>query len=382
MGERAWALGLMSGTSLDGVDGAMLLGDGEAVAGFGASAYVEYTPDERRVLRAALAQGAQMSTIDLRRASGAFAQAEAVLHSAHLRCIETVLARSEHRPALIGFHGQTVMHRPQERFTLQIGDAARLAQATGLPVVHDFRTRDVASGGQGAPLVPFFHHALARGLVAAGTIEAAPIAFLNIGGVANVTWVDPRMERPEAPGALLAFDTGPGNAQLNDWMMSRCGLPFDAEGAVAARGEVDRAALGYMLEAGYLAARPPKSLDRTDFDPPEGFASLSTEDGAATLSALTVGCIVRAQRWFPEPVQGWTLCGGGRKNAHMMAELAQALDAPLISPETLELDGDMIEAQCFAHLALRSAAGLALSAPGTTGVAEPVSGGLCARPTG
>ena len=193
---------------------------------------------------------------------------------------------------------------------------------SGLPVVWDFRTADVASGGEGAPLVPFFHFACARFVGA-----TAPVAFLNLGGVGNVTWVDPRAAGPEAEGALVAFDTGPGNALIDDFLALRLGRAFDEDGALAARGRVDEAALAGLAAHPYLARRPPKSLDRQDF---HGFldavARLSTEDGAATLAALTARCVAEAGRWFPEPPTRWLVCGGGRRNATLMRMLRAGLE--------------------------------------------------------
>ncbi|MEO1292272.1 MAG: anhydro-N-acetylmuramic acid kinase, partial [Pseudomonadota bacterium] len=317
-----------------------------------------------------------------------FAAAEDVLVAAHAEAVAAVRDQMDSPAALIGYHGQTLVHRPAERFTLQIGAAEILAGKTGLPVVHDFRSADVAAGGQGAPLAPFYHHALARGISAADS-DIGSIVFLNIGGVANVTWVDPTIAAPEAPGALLAFDTGPGNAQLNDWVQTRTGAPFDTDGALAAAGTVDRAALAVMTERAFLRQPPPKSLDRADFDPPEEFSSLSVEDGAATLAALTVATIAAAGRWFPRRAARWYVMGGGRLNATMMEGLRKALDVPVKPIEQAPhaalsnrapLDGDMVEAQCFAYLAARAVAGLSLSAPGTTGVDTPCTGGCLAMP--
>jgi anhydro-N-acetylmuramic acid kinase len=242
-------------------------------------------------------------------------------------------------------------------------------------VVWDFRAADVASGGEGAPLVPFFHFACARRIGA-----AAPVAFLNLGGVGNVTWVDPGAAAPEAPGALMAFDTGPGNALIDDFLAARLGLDFDADGAVAAAGRVDEEVLAGLAGHPYLARTPPKSLDRQDF---HGFldrvAHLATEDGAATLAALTVACVAEAARHFPEPVTRWLVCGGGRRNRTLMRMLAARANVPVDAVEAVGLDGDMLEAQAFGYLAVRVLRGLPTSAPGTTGVRLPVSGGRVSR---
>lgn len=356
------ALGLMSGTSMDGVDAAVVETDGETIAGFGPSGFRAFAPDERAMLRAAL--GCWPGDPGL-------AEVEALVRRAHAEAV----AQCD-QVQVIGFHGQTLAHDPQGRGTHQIGRGDLLARDCGVPVVWDFRTADVASGGEGAPLVPFFHFACARWMGA-----AAPVAFLNLGGVGNVTWVDPRAAAPEVPGALVAFDTGPGNALIDDFLRARTGQDFDANGAVAAAGRVDAAVLMDLAGHPYLARTPPKSLDRQDF---HGFlervAHLSTEDGAATLAALTVACVVEAAQHFPEPVGRWLVCGGGRRNQTVMAMLAAKANVPVEPVEAVGLDGDMLEAQAFGFLAVRVLRGLPTSAPGTTGVRLPVSGGRISRP--
>lgn len=356
------ALGLMSGTSMDGVDAAVVETDGVTIEGFGPSAFRPYGAGERAALRAALGRWP---------GDAGLAEVEALVRAAHADAVAGFDGI-----ALVGFHGQTLAHEPRGRGTHQIGRGDWLAQETGRPVVWDFRTADVASGGEGAPLVPFFHFALARRM---GATE--PVAFLNLGGVGNVTWVDPRASAPEAPGALVAFDTGPGNALIDDFLTQRLGRAFDADGAVAGAGRVREAALAGLADHPYLKRTPPKSLDRQDF---HGFldrvAGLSTEDGAATLAALTVACVAEAARHFPEPAGRWLVCGGGRKNRTVMAMLAARSNAPVAPVEAVGFDGDMLEAQAFAYLAVRVLRGLPTSAPGTTGVRLPVSGGRVSRP--
>ncbi|MEO1122106.1 MAG: anhydro-N-acetylmuramic acid kinase [Pseudomonadota bacterium] len=372
-----WAIGLMSGTSLDGADAALLNGDGSRVHAFGACAYREYSDGERKVFRAAMRRAAETPTSELRRHPEMFASEATLSADIHAELIERLLAQdAAETPELIGFHGQTLIHRPEEGFTLQIGDAARLAKRIDVPVIHDLRLNDMAQGGQGAPLAPFYHFALAR------MMEAdAPVAFLNIGGVANVTWVDPRAAAPEAPGALLAFDTGPGNALLNDLIGARTGAAWDTDGAAAAAGRVDEGALKQLLDNAYFEATPPKSLDRGDFPKaPELMRSLGLQDAAATLTAFTAASIERAQDHFKVPVSRWLVCGGGRHNPQMMRMLSERLSAPVEPVEAVGFNGDMIEAQAFAHLALRSNAGLPLSAPATTGVQAPATGGQLSTP--
>ncbi len=279
-------------------------------------------------------------------------------------------------PAVIGFHGQTVAHAPDQGWTWQLGDGAALARVLNRPVVWDFRSADMGLGGQGAPLAPFFHFALARRIGA-----AEPLAFLNIGGVANVTCVDPGRTAPEAEGALIAFDTGPGNALVNDWIQTRTGAPMDADGAAAAAGSVHRDRLSSNSARAWLDRRPPKSLDRNDFRAVlAGMQGLSVEDGAATLTAFTADCVAESLRHMPAPPSRWLVCGGGRRNETMMRMLAERVDVPVDAVEAVGLDGDMLEAQAFAYLAVRVLRGLPTSAPGTTGCREPVCGGRVSLP--
>ena len=365
-----WALGLMSGTSMDGVDAAFLLSDGETIEAFGPSAFL---PHDRRELRALMlgAQAAQAApTAALRdpvRWPLAVRAAAATTTEAHARAVERLLAANptHPRPALIGFHGQTLTHRPAEGFTLQVGSPARLAARLGAATVGDFRSADMAAGGQGAPLVPVFHAALARRLGV-----AAPVAILNIGGVANVTYVDP------ARGDLIAFDTGPGNALLNDWVAASLGAAFDEGGAAALAGRADTGLVEAWIADPFFAAAPPKSLDRDRFKRAlDDCAGLSAEDGAATLALYTVESVAAALRLLPNPPARWLVCGGGRRNLALMEGLRRRLNAAVDPVEAAGLDGDMLEAQAFAFLAIRVARGLPTTFPTTTGCRAPVCGG-------
>lgn len=350
-------LGTMSGTSLDGVDAAVLVTDGVTIAAFGETACRPYTPAERDVLRAAL--GAWPGDPRAERAA---------------EVVETATAELLARFApvdLVGFHGQTLAHEPGGRGTHQAGSGAVLAAALGVPVVWDFRSADVRLGGQGAPLVPFYHHALARRLG-----ESGPVAFLNLGGVANVTWIDADDPRPET--ACLAFDCGPGNAPMDDLILARRGLAFDSGGELAAQGRVDDAMLQAFVQHPYFARIPPKSLDRAA--PVPMVDHLGDADALATLAAGVAAGVVLAFEHFPRPPARIWVCGGGRRNATLMRMIAAGADVPVAPVEAAGLDGDMIEAQAFAFLAARVARGLPTSAPGTTGVAAPVGGGTLSRP--
>jgi anhydro-N-acetylmuramic acid kinase len=351
----------MSGTSLDGVDAAMVLSDGENVLEFGPSAYRPYTPSERAVLRAALGRWPGDAGV---------AEAAEVVENAHAE----VLSRFS-GVELAGFHGQTLAHDPGGRGTHQAGNGAVLAQVLGVPVVWDFRSNDVALGGQGAPLAPFYHFALAR------RMARGAVVFLNLGGVGNLTWANPSAALPESPGALLAFDTGPANAPLNDLMQARRGLALDEGGALAASGSIHEDIVQDFLRHGYFLKMPPKSLDRDSFTTlPAQVAALTDADAAATLVAIAAACVARGVEHLPDPPAQVLVTGGGRLNPVMMAALAARLPCPVAPVETAGFDGDMLEAQAFAHLAVRVARGLPTSCPGTTGVATAVGGGRVSRP--
>jgi anhydro-N-acetylmuramic acid kinase len=350
-------IGLMSGTSLDGVDAAWLETDGVAVTRFGKSLTLPYDAALRARLRDILDRAPTLAPDDP--ALHAAARDVTDIHA------QAVAALAE--PAdLVGFHGQTILHRPAERRTWQIGDAARLARATGLPVAHDFRSADVAAGGEGAPLAPIFHAALAAAL-------PKPLAILNIGGVANVTWIGP-------DGDLLAFDTGPGNGPIDDWTQRHTGNPYDQSGALAQAGTLHPGVLDALLAHPYFRRPPPKSLDRLDFSAAldrSGLAALSPQDGAATLVAFLAAAVAATP--LPAPPRRWLVAGGGRHNPAIMRALARTLGVPVDPVEAEGWNGDAIEAQCFGYLAARVAAGLPLSYPGTTGVPRPTAGGRIAR---
>ncbi|WP_417247667.1 anhydro-N-acetylmuramic acid kinase [Celeribacter sp.] len=359
-GEPIWVAGCMSGTSMDGVDVACLKTDGVEISAFGDSHFRAYDADEQRLLREALGTwDAPSGTVEL-------------IETAHAEA----LSRLETPYALIGFHGQTFNHDPANGRTYQAGDGAVLAEVLGVPVVWDFRSADVEMGGQGAPLAPFYHHALARYLGADG-----PVAFLNLGGVGNLTWVDPRIADPAAAGALVAFDTGPANAPINDLMAARRGEVCDRGGALAATGVPDMEIVTAALDHAYFYKMPPKSLDRNEFHGVlDGVGALGDADAAATLTAFAAASVVQGMEHCPTPPQAVYACGGGRHNATLMAMLAAGLDCPVVSVDEVGLDGDMLEAQAFAYLAARVQAGLPTSAPSTTGVSAAIGGGRMSRP--
>lgn len=361
------ALGLMSGTSMDGISVALVDTDGEAVLTRGPAMTFPYTTEQRAAIGQAVAEARSVAARAER--PGSLAVTEIMLTELHAAAISAFIRQQGvHRSDIevAGFHGQTVLHRPDEGLTVQLGDGALLAELSGLTVVHDLRARDVAAGGQGAPLVPVYHRALVAGMA------QRPVAIVNIGGVANVTYIG-------SDDALIAFDTGPGNALLDDWMMKRAGLAYDRDGITAGDGRVDEAVLRFCLSHSFFSAPPPKSLDRNAFiwDVVEW---MSLEDGAATLAAFTVASIARAREHFPEEPQLWVVSGGGRRNRTIMSGLAGLVQNAVVPAEAVGLDGDAVEAEAWGYLAVRALKGLPITYPGTTGAPKPMTGGVVSLP--
>ena len=367
MGKVLRALGLMSGTSMDGIDVALVETDGEDKVTRGPAMTFAYGPEMRNLLSQSMTD-ARMIT-QRRERPGALPHAERELTEHHGAVVSHFLRK--HRIAredidVIGFHGQTILHRPADRLTVQLGLCEVLAELTRIPVVFDLRAADVAAGGQGAPLVPVYHRALAA------KIPQRPLAIVNIGGVANITWIG-------RDGRLIAFDTGPGNALIDDWVRLKTGEAMDKDGALAATGKVDGAVVSGYLSDPYFHAVAPKSLDRNAFnlDQVDG---LKPEDGAATLAAVTARAIVQSLALVPDRPELWVICGGGRRNKTLMSMIAGLVESAVVPAEAVGLDGDSLEAEAWGYLAVRSMKGLAITFPGTTGVREPMTGGVLFEP--
>jgi anhydro-N-acetylmuramic acid kinase len=368
------AIGLMSGTSYDGVDIALIETDGEGIAGLGPTGYRPYSAPERDVLRQAIAAASNLSSPLERPRS--LIEAEELVTEMHAEAIEAFLAANglpQTSVAVVGFHGQTVLHRPDRRISIQLGNGEALAARIGIPVVYGLRSADIAAGGQGAPIVPIFHRAMVGMLK-----RAQPVAVLNLGGVANLTFVSGH--------ELVAFDTGPGNALIDDFVRLRTGQPHDDEGSVAAAGTPDEAALTRVLAHPFFAKRPPKSLDRNAFRhwvAEEGrLAEKSTQDGAATITALTAASVAGAIRLLPQPPQSWIAAGGGTRNPTLMRMLRERLaPAHVDTAADVGWSADALEAQAFGFLAVRSLKGLPITFPSTTGAPRPLSGGILAKNT-
>ena len=350
-------LGVISGTSMDGIDVALLDGDGETIAEVGPGASYPYPPDVAAALREVIA--------DPVKAAGPLEALERDITDAHVAAVEAFMrnhAIARASVALVGLHGQTVLHRPQARYTRQLCDGARAAARLGIDVVCDFRSADVAAGGEGAPLVPLYHAALAAGL-------ERPLMFLNWGGVGNVTYLG-------RSGEIVAFDTGPANALLDDFVRRRRGVSHDENGALAASGRVRDDLVAQWMHDPYFRRPAPKSLDRNHFHAlTAATEALSDADGAATLAAFTVEATAAALTLVAEAPRRWLVCGGGRRNATLMTRLARRLAVNVEPIEAIGQDGDFVEAACFAHLGLRSRRGLPLSLPSTTGAPAPLTGG-------
>jgi anhydro-N-acetylmuramic acid kinase len=364
MGKLQRALGLMSGTSMDGIDVALLATDGNRELQHGPAAAFPYPSEVRLRLRTALGEAKALARREDR--PGAMRELERDLTLLNAEAVKRFLAANgvdRGTVDLIGYHGQTVLHDPARAMTVQLGDGGLLAEQTGLDVVFDMRAADVAAGGQGAPLVPIYHRALAVQLA------MLPAAFVNIGGVANVTWIGDR---------IIAFDTGPGNALIDDWMLKHTGDAQDVDGACAKRGSVHDEVVTTLLTNNYFGALPPKSLDRNDFSAAP-VAGLPLEDGAATLTAFTAASIAKAREHMPIEPRVWVVCGGGRKNRTLMSMLASNVANAVVPAEALGFNGDFIEAEAWAYLAVRSLLGLPLTYPDTTGVPQPLTGGVLAK---
>jgi len=358
------AIGLMSGTSLDGIDAALLKTDGQGFVECGPSLTIDYDSAFQDRLRGCLG----ISQYQAPSVKGV----EQDLTSLHVEAVTALLQKAKLTPAdidLVGFHGHTVHHDAKAKLTIQLGDGARLADELGMAVVSNLRTADVQAGGEGAPLVPIYHAALVR----AQSQIPTPVAIVNIGGVANVTWIGQKYDD------LWAFDTGPGNAPLNDWIKQGIGIDLDFNGEHAGQGHIDETVLKNLLSHPYFDRTPPKSLDRQDFKalPPD---TLNLNDGAATLTAFIARAIATVQKFFPEPAQMWIITGGGRKNPILMKGLEDIFGNSVQPVEAVGWDGDAMEAQAFAYLAVRHKLGLAITFPNTTGVKTAITGGELHEP--
>lgn len=351
------AIGVISGTSMDGIDVSIVETDGDAIVHPGPGRTFPYPEDLRKTLLQLIAEPARAQSEPL----DALELAVTDAHIAAIRRFMQEMDIAAKDVSLIGFHGQTVYHRPEIRFTRQFGIGAKVARDLGIDTVNRFRHADVAAGGEGAPLVPLYHKALAEGL-------AQPLMVLNLGGVGNVTYID--------GDTVIAFDTGPASALLDDFVLRRRGLSYDKDGQLAATGTADKALVAEFMRNPFFERPAPKSLDRQDFHArAKGAEALSDADGAATLAEFTIQSVVASLRHVPRVPQRWLVTGGGRLNAYFMRRLHEELRVPVDPVEAMGWNGDFLEAQAFGYLAVRSVLGLPLSLPTTTGVPHPMPGG-------
>lgn len=365
-GATLCALGLMSGTSMDGVDAAILWTDGQKIDRTGTARTYPYSSELRELLEKGLDDAARNP--DPANPSDEMRHLEDMVTDFHGTVVADLLRRSGMQTSdidVIGFHGHTVYHRPRRGLTWQIGDGGKLAAQSGIDVVNDFRSNDVAAGGEGAPLAPLYHAARMSDRPAHNVV-----AVVNLGGVANVTWMDFSGGEP----SILAFDCGPANALMDIWAETHLGVPIDEDGKLAGQGVVHSDILDALLDSPYFDESPPKSLDRRDFTV-QAVRGLSPADGAATLTAFSAEAIVAAQVHFPKPVEAWYACGGGVHNRTLMLAIRQRTSVLADPVDALGWRGDFLEAEAFAYLAVRSLKGLPLSLPTTTGVSAPVNGG-------
>ena len=366
------AIGLMSGTSMDGIDVAMIRTDGQNLVTINKTLAMDYSPQDRNCLEQAMEDA---KTIGSRKdRPGCLQEVEQLVTKRHGEAVIQFLKHAGLLPQdvdVIGFHGQTVLHRPDNGLTVQLGLGEELAKLTGIDVVYDMRAADMVAGGQGAPLVPVFHQALAKELDV-----KLPLVFVNIGGISNITYLDEK-------GGMIAFDTGPGNALIDQWVATHGGIPFDQGGAIASEGRVIMPIVEEYLSAPFFDQDVPKSLDRNDFSPLMG-ENAELSDGARTLAYVTAAAIFKSTEHLPQTPKTWIVCGGGRLNDTIVTDMriwADADEAKLLLCEDVGLSGDMLEAQAFAYLAVRSLAGLPLTFPTTTACTKPVSGGVLAKAT-
>ncbi|MEH6403700.1 MAG: anhydro-N-acetylmuramic acid kinase [Sneathiella sp.] len=346
-----WAVGLMSGTSMDGIDAALIKTDGHSVQEFGPAFSYSYEPEFRERFKRYL------------RKRSAPDQIVAEFTTLNANAVNKLVREAGFLPSdisVVGFHGQTLFHDPDNGITVQIGDGALLKELTGIATINDFRSNDVAGGGEGAPFAPLYHQALS------GSIEG-PIAVLNLGGVGNVTYID--------KDTILAFDTGPASALIDDWVFDKAGLNYDDNGTLASKGAVHQDILSSLLDNPYFDKSPPKSLDRDDFSALK-IRGLSLEDGAATLTAFTVHTIAKALDHMPKKPRRWLVTGGGRKNGTFLKWIEDAVGVSVEPVEAVGWRGDELEAEAFAFLGVRSLRKLPLSLPTTTGVTKPMTGGV------
>jgi anhydro-N-acetylmuramic acid kinase len=372
MTEMKTAIGLMSGTSMDGIDVALVQTDGQDVVERGPFMGLPYEAAFRERLKQGLVSAREIT--DRSERPGCLADLERELTLRHADAVQIFIEQNglaADAIDAIGFHGQTVLHRPDQHLTVQIGDGALLGERTGVPIIYDMRANDMQLGGQGAPLVPAYHAALAKGLPDGDL----PVCFVNIGGISNLTFIG-------RDGTVIAYDSGPGNTLIDQWVETHAGIPFDQGGMIASEGRVVSELADTYLAHAFFTDKVRRSLDRNDFLPPTG-DQVDLADGARTLAYVAAASILKSAGHLPERPALYVICGGGRLNRILMSDiaaLAAAQGAKVLAAEEAGFDGDAMEAEAWGYLAVRSMLGLPLTYPGTTGVSREVTGGVIWRP--
>jgi len=362
MNRKFFSLGLMSGTSMDGVDASIIKSDGEKFIEIIDDFYLKY--DDQIKLKLKRIIDLCSSKDQFFKISKDIQDIEKKITLYHVRACKLIIKKNKNiRLDLIGFHGQTILHKPKKGYSIQIGDSQLLSKLTNTSVISNFRENDISNGGQGAPLAPIYHKLILNKIKA-----TLPSAIINIGGISNITYF-------ENDNKLVGFDTGPGNYLIDKWVQSQKNIQFDKDGLIAKSGKVSEKLLKKILSNRYYKKKPPKSLDVKDFNF-KNFNKISLEDGAATLSMLTVKSIGNAINNFAKYPNKILLSGGGRKNKFITNNIKKILKCPVCLIDDYNFNGDFIESQTFAFLAIRSYLKKNITYPTTTGVKNPSSGGL------
>lgn len=350
--EMLTVLGFMSGTSLDGVDAAVVTTNGQNYLETLDFISVPYPEKVKQAVRAAFGKTKPDETTR---------EAERLVTDVYSTIAKQLVKM--HDIELIGLHGQSITHIPEKQFTWQLGDGDRLSLEANCPVVYNFRKADMEAGGQGAPFIPVYHQVLAE------RVPEDVVVILNIGGVSNLTYID------KTTDTLIGFDTGTGNAMIDDWVTSRTDMLCDEDGVMASIGKIDQARVDIWLKNPFFAQDYPKSLDRNPFAE-VSVADMGTSDGVATLTSFTARGIAKNLELLPKQPEKVYVCGGGRHNPTMMAMISEASGLEVLDIGELGVNGDAVEAEGFAYMAVRSLKKLPISFPSTTGCIEPMTGGV------
>jgi len=362
MTKNFYSLGLMSGTSVDGIDASIIKSDGEQFLEIVDNLYLKYGKELRLKLKSVI--DSCSSKDDFKKLSNNIKEIEKKMTLEHARACELIIEKNKKiKIDIIGFHGQTVIHKPYEGYSLQIGDSKLLSKQMGKTVVSNFRENDILNGGQGAPLTPIYHK-----LILSKIKSSHPSVIINIGGISNITYLEDKNK-------IISFDSGPGGYLIDKWVKKHSSFEFDDKGLIAESGKLNENILGEILNNSYYKKNPPKSLDVKDFNLSD-LNKLSFEDGCATLSMLTAKTICMAINNLKEKPNKILISGGGRKNSFIIKNIKNIAKSPVYLIDEFNFNGDFIESQAFAFLAIRSYMKKFITFPDTTGVSKPCLGGM------